>query len=108
MDSFENHQKHYREQHSTVGCKITHMIGVPMIAVSIPIMFFSWQIGLSLFVVGWIFQFIGHFVFEKNKPVLMKDPKNPFTYVSALVFVTQEWFRLLSGKRLVEQTKKAS
>ena len=46
--------------------------------------------------------------FEKNKPVFLSNPKNPFTYFSALIFVTQEWLKLLSGKRLDQQKKEAS
>jgi len=34
----------------------------------------SWQWALAIFIVGWIFQFIGHFVFEKNKPAFLKNP----------------------------------
>jgi uncharacterized membrane protein YGL010W len=98
MESFQSHQRHYREHHKTLGCKITHMIGVPMIALSIPVLFIHWQWAIALFVIGWIFQFIGHYVFEKNKPVFMNDPQNPLTYFSAIFFVADEWWHMLTGK----------
>ena len=107
MSSFSDHQKHYLENHTTYGCKITHMFGVPLIAASLPLMFFDWRLGIALFVVGWILQFIGHYMFEKNKPVLMSDPKNPFTYVSALIFAFDEWRRLFTGRFAVNESTSA-
>lgn len=32
----------------------------------------AWQLGLALFVVGWVFQFVGH-VFERRKPAFVDD-----------------------------------
>lgn len=104
MQSFSEHMRYYREQHSSLGCKITHMFGVPLIAASLPTLFFNWRIGLGMFACGWLLQFIGHYVFQKNNPVFLEDPKNPFTYFSALVFVTEEWTKLLTGKPLASQS----
>jgi uncharacterized membrane protein YGL010W len=100
MDNLESHLRYYRSQHRTLGCKITHMFGIPMIAVSIPLLFFSWPTSVGLFVVGWALQFIGHFVFEHNSPVLFSDPKDPMTYIVALVFCADEWKNLFTGKLL--------
>jgi uncharacterized membrane protein YGL010W len=102
MDPFEQHMKLYRHEHRTLGCKITHMFGVPMIVASLPTVFFDWQVAVLLFVVGWILQFAGHFVFEKNRPLVMANPKNPMTYLAAVVFVAEEWSKLLTGKPLVD------
>ena len=33
----------------------------------------SWQINLALFVVGWIFQLVGHYKYEKKSPALMTN-----------------------------------
>ena len=101
MDKLETHLGFYRTQHRTLGCKITHMIGIPMIAVSIPTLLFAWPTAVGLFVIGWALQFIGHFVFEHNSPVLFADPKDPMTYIVALVFCAEEWKKLLTGKPLV-------
>lgn len=100
MSAFQAHMAHYRQEHRTVGCKITHMIGVPMIVASLVVVWLTWQIGLVMFTVGWCFQFAGHRFFERNKPVLAEDPRNPYTYLSAIVFVAQEWATVLSGRRL--------
>jgi hypothetical protein len=47
-------------------------------------------------------------VFEKNKPMLFKDPKDPLTYCSALIFVAQEWLSLLNGGRLTGDDSQGS
>jgi uncharacterized membrane protein YGL010W len=106
--SLREHQEHYRAHHRTVGCKLTHLFGVPMIALSIPALLFNRKLSASLFFTGWALQFIGHFVFEKNKPMLFKDPKDPLTYCSALIFVTQEWLSLLNGGRLTGDDSQVS
>ena len=33
----------------------------------------DWRIGAAAFVVGWIFQAIGHAVYEKNRPAFFKN-----------------------------------
>lgn len=98
MTSLREHMKLYRAEHRTIGCKVTHLIGVPMIAASLPLMFFNWRWAVGMFVAGWILQFSGHRFFEHNRPVLMADPANPLTYFAALIFVGEEWTRLLTGR----------
>lgn len=100
MPSFQEHMQLYREEHRTTGCKISHLIGVPMIVASFPMLVFNWRWAIALFVVGWIFQFAGHRFFEKNRPVLMADPANWLTYFAAIIFVAQEWTALLTGRGL--------
>ena len=33
----------------------------------------DWRVGLAAFITGWIFQGIGHAVYEKNKPAFVKN-----------------------------------
>jgi uncharacterized membrane protein YGL010W len=33
----------------------------------------GWRLGLAAFVVGWIFQAVGHAVYEKNRPAFFKN-----------------------------------
>jgi uncharacterized membrane protein YGL010W len=75
------------------------MIGVPLIVASLPTVVWNWRVGLAMFVIGWTMQFAGHRYFERNRPVLMADPKNPLTYMAALIFVVEEW--LLGVQRVV-------
>ncbi|MBZ0189604.1 MAG: DUF962 domain-containing protein [Candidatus Obscuribacterales bacterium] len=89
--SLKRHLQFYRSQHTTLGCKVTHLVGVPMIFLSFPMLFYDWKRAIVLFSGGWILQFVGHFVFEKNRPVLMTKGRHTYTILSALVFVGSEW-----------------
>jgi uncharacterized membrane protein YGL010W len=64
----------YADEHKTVGNKVTHMIGIPMIVASLPTMVVAPPVGGTMFVAGWAFQFAGHYYFEKNKPAFFDDP----------------------------------
>ncbi len=55
-----------------------HLFGIPLVAVSIVLLLFSivipqlFNFALALFVVGWAFQFAGHW-FEKKPPEFFSD-----------------------------------
>jgi len=104
MTPLEAHMEHYRAEHRTWGCRATHMIGIPMIMASPVVVLLHWPISLVMFVAGWALLYAGHRFFERNRPVLMADPKNPLTYLSAVVFVVQEWSQLLGARRSKEPT----
>ena len=63
----------YKADHTHPMNHLTHAIGIPMIVISLPMFFVDWQWALGLFVVGWIFQFIGH-AFEGKAPSFFKNP----------------------------------
>lgn len=79
------------------------MIGVPLIALSLPALLFNWKAGVKLFWIGWAFQLIGHQVFEKNKPVLFGDARSPLTVLAALIYVSNGWSKLLTGRNLIDE-----
>lgn len=76
--SWEEWISEYSKSHEHPMNRLTHKIGIPMIAVSIlliPLVFFItgfWKIPLALFILGWIFQFVGH-AFERKPPEFFKD-----------------------------------
>ncbi|MCC7528245.1 MAG: DUF962 domain-containing protein [Candidatus Melainabacteria bacterium] len=94
--------QYYKSQHTTLGCKVTHMIGVPMIALSVPMLLISPRRAANLFAGGWALQFIGHYVFEKNSPVVLTDYRNPMVILAALDYVAEGWVRLFKGLPLIE------
>ncbi|MBX9690802.1 MAG: DUF962 domain-containing protein [Cyanobacteria bacterium] len=113
-EAYAKHKENYRENHKTVGCRVTHMFGIPMIALSLPAIVLGWTWFLALFVGGWILQLAGHSVFEKNKPVLITSQSGSaglparlavafFTIVYAVIFVAEEWACLLTGRGLYRQ-----
>jgi uncharacterized membrane protein YGL010W len=52
-------------------------LGALMLAISLAIYLgarlLGWQISLALFVLGWVFQFIGHGAYEKRSPAFYKN-----------------------------------
>jgi len=85
----------YAESHQHPVNRVTHTFGIPMIVLSIilvPISFFIsyvWIAALSLFVIGWLLQFIGHY-FEGKPPEFLKDYR--FLFVG-----TRWWLRKMRG-----------
>ena len=73
MEQKLSFMERYKQDHQHPMNKLTHAIGIPMIVISLPTLFFNWMWGLSLFILGWVFQFIGHF-FEGNPPSFFKNP----------------------------------
>ncbi|HEY6046057.1 MAG TPA: DUF962 domain-containing protein [Pyrinomonadaceae bacterium] len=63
----------YKARHQHPVNKLCHVIGIPMITLSLPLFFFNWRWALGLFVAGWMLQFIGHAV-EGNHPAFFKNP----------------------------------
>jgi uncharacterized membrane protein YGL010W len=70
--------REYSAAHQNGVNRACHTVGIPMIAISlllIPAGFWlagTWRIAAGLFVLGWIFQFIGH-AFERKPPEFLKD-----------------------------------
>ena len=76
----------YAMSHQHPFNRMCHMLGIPMIALSFPLFvaaFFVsglWIAALALFVIGWVFQFVGHAV-EGKPPEFLKDWR--FLFVGA-------------------------
>jgi uncharacterized membrane protein YGL010W len=82
----------YAKEHTKLGTKLTHMVGIPMIVASIPTAFVAPRTALGLFVGGWGLQYIGHYVFEHNKPAFYGDP---YYLLVGPVWVAAEWIALV-------------
>lgn len=74
MTAIETLIENYKQDHTHPVNKATHMVGIPMILVSLPVLPFAPAWAAGLFVVGWIFQFIGH-AFEGKAPSFFRDPR---------------------------------
>ena len=76
--SWDEWIEEYSHSHVHPINRLTHKIGIPMIAVSIPLFLVApfvknfWILPVALFLVGWIFQFVGHY-FEGKPPEFFKD-----------------------------------
>lgn len=69
----ENFLDNYKAKHTHPLNRLCHSVGIPMIVVSLPLFFFNWRWALTLFIVGWILQFVGHAI-EGNQPAFFKNP----------------------------------
>jgi uncharacterized membrane protein YGL010W len=69
----ENLLANYRAKHQHPLNRLSHSIGIPMIVISLPLVFFTLRWALALFVLGWILQFVGHAI-EGNQPAFFKNP----------------------------------
>ena len=74
--SFEKFYPYYLSEHKTRMNKILHLIGsvTALIFLITTIYFKSYKYIPISFLLGYIFAWIGHFVFEKNKPATFKHP----------------------------------
>jgi uncharacterized membrane protein YGL010W len=81
----------YKDEHTTLGNKLTHMVGIPMIVASVPTAFVNPLAGGTMFVAGWALQFAGHYVFEKNEPAFYSDP---YYLLVGPLWVAAEWLEL--------------
>jgi uncharacterized membrane protein YGL010W len=68
----------YGHSHQHPVNRLFHTLGIPLIALSLPLfvaaMFVSgfWWVPLAMFIVGWVFQFVGHAV-EGKPPEFFRD-----------------------------------
>ena len=80
----------YKANHKHPLNRLTHTVGIPMILISVPLVFLSWRWALGLFTVGWIFQFIGHAI-EGNQPSFFRNP--------AYLLIGATWYlKFIAGK----------
>jgi uncharacterized membrane protein YGL010W len=68
----------YASSHRHPVNRTCHTIGIPLIAVSIPLFVAAvfvrglWPVPVAMFAVGWIFQFVGHY-YEGKPPEFFSD-----------------------------------
>jgi len=68
----------YATSHQNAVNRLCHTVGIPLIALSLPLFVVAifvhaiWPIPTTMFIVGWIFQFIGHAV-EGKPPEFIHD-----------------------------------
>lgn len=70
----------YNETHSNPVNRALHVVGIPMILggtaglLAFPSYRPLWMASAGLFTGGWALNFVGHGIFEKNKPAFADDP----------------------------------
>jgi uncharacterized membrane protein YGL010W len=86
----------YAKSHQHPANRLLHTIGIPLIALSIPLFLASivvrglWVAPVAMFTVGWILQFVGHAI-EGKPPEFLKDWR--FLFVGL-----RWWFAKVAGR----------
>lgn len=76
--SWEQWIAQYSESHQNPVNRLCHTIGIPLIALSIPLFVVAlfarglWPVPTVMFVAGWTLQFLGHWV-EGKPPEFFRD-----------------------------------
>ena len=88
--------REYSAGHENSVNRACHTVGIPMIALAVLLAPFAlwwpkvWELAGGLFVLGWMFQFVGH-VFEGKPPEFFKDWR--FLFVGL-----RWWLAKMAGK----------
>jgi uncharacterized membrane protein YGL010W len=86
----------YSSSHQNPINRACHTLGIPTILLSLPLFIASiflhrlWPYAIALFIVGWIFQFVGH-AFEGKAPEFFHDWR--FLFVGV-----RWWWAKIRGK----------
>ena len=94
--SGEQWVREYSAAHQHTMNRACHTVGIPMIAIAVILVpaaiwrLWIWQVVAALFVLGWVFQFVGH-AFEGKPPEFFKDWR--FLFVGL-----RWWFAKIAGK----------
>ena len=78
--SFSEFYPFYLSEHSNINCRRTHFVGSALVLVVLvaAVLLQRWWWLLSLPVIGYGFAWVGHFVFEKNRPATFQYPAYSF------------------------------
>ena len=93
---FADKMAYYRTQHTSKGVRATHLIGTPIIAAGMPLLFAKPKVGATMFIGGWAMQIIGHRLFEKNLP---STQKGWITYqLTGVIHVCEQYGEMLARR----------
>lgn len=75
-NSFSTFYPFYLSQHQDTNCRRLHFVGSSLIIamLSYIIVSLQWSLLWTIPVIGYGFAWIGHFIFEKNKPATFTYP----------------------------------
>lgn len=97
---------YYRTQHTSRGVRLTHLIGTPVIAAAIPLLFAKPRVSAPMFLGGWVFQIAGHRIFERNLP---STHKGWVTYqLAGVIHVYEQYGELLARRSQRKAARRAA
>ena len=95
--SFKEFYPYYLQEHSDTRCRALHYIGSTLVLIVLSYALFTqsyWWL-LAVPVIGYGFAWLGHFIFEKNKPATFKYPL--YSLMGDWVMYKDAWVNLLTG-----------
>ena len=96
MPTLNEYMAQYDHEHTSLWNKTLHGIGIPIIfAGVILVLMLRWQLGLVLFVFGWILLFAGHKL-DGNKPAFLQG--GPIYFFVGPIWVAKEIKDVLLGR----------
>jgi hypothetical protein len=102
---FADKMDYYRTQHTSKGVRASHLVGTPIIAAGLPLMFAKPRLGAPMFIGGWAMQILGHKLFEKNMP---STHKGWITYqLTGVIDVCEQYGEILARLAQKRSQRKA-
>jgi uncharacterized membrane protein YGL010W len=89
--SLREYLARYEREHTQLGTRVTHMIGIPMVVASVPAALVNPPAAVGLALGGWALQVAGHQFFEGNRPAMSTDP---YYALVGPVWAAGEWLKL--------------
>lgn len=87
MQPLKVYFRQYANSHQNKWNRFFHTLGMPLIVISLIVFACGYyDYGIAMFVVGWIFQFIGHAI-EKTMPEFITNPV--FLLIGPLFFLNK-------------------
>jgi len=94
MPNLSQYMAQYDHEHESVWNKLLHGVGIPMIFAGLILLVLTrWILGVSFFLGGWVFLFLGHRI-EGNKPAFFQGP---VYLLVGPIWVAKELWTLLTG-----------
>lgn len=95
IKNYKEFYQFYLTEHSNTTSRRLHFIGTLLVFVEAVFLtyFDAWNLWFILPITGYLFAWIGHFFFEKNKPATFKYP------LWSLASDFRLFFEILSGRR---------
>lgn len=95
--SFKEFYPYYLQEHADKRCRLLHYIGSTLVLLVLGYALLSqhYEWLLALPAIGYGFAWLGHFIFEKNKPATFKHPL--YSLLGDWVMYKDAWIKLLTG-----------
>jgi uncharacterized membrane protein YGL010W len=95
--SLDNYLRTYQRDHQHPMNRLTHLVGIPAIVASLPLLVKRPGLGAKLFVGGWALQFLGHWFEAKPPSFVSRD----WRYLAiGPLWIANEWAEILTGKAI--------